>query len=210
MCADNIAIVDITEGEMVRAVAKLHVEAFNGYLNARFGMGYTTSFINWFVHSKEALALAAIDHQQRTMGYVLGVPTEHGHRPYRDLQAMALRSLVLRPWLFFDARLWQAAKSRFKPLVNRERTRHRHELPEPVMGLVSIGVGSSYRRQKVAAYLMEAFQEKARIRKMRSLSAWVYQDNTSARRLYEKCGWQPYMESLNERGSLKYFKVIGE
>lgn len=204
----NFTIVDITEGAMVQAAAKLHIETFAGYLNARFGMRYITSFINWFVHEKQAVALAAIDSEQRIIGYAMGVSTEHGHRPYRELQGLAVRSLVLRPWLFFDKRLWLAAKSRFKELVRKERGGDHYDIPRPTMGLVGIGVDSSYRRQGIAGHLMEAFQERAKRQEMRSLSTWVYMDNTSARRLYERCGWQPCKDSLTERGSLRYFKLI--
>ena len=211
MCANesnNITIVDITEEAMVQAVARIHVEAFAGYLNPRFGMAYITSFISWFVHDKEAVALAAVDAHRRAIGYALGVPTEHGHRPYRDLQGMAVRSLLLRPWLLIDARFWQVAKSRLRVLLKRKRTNHHQDLPNPIMGLVGLGVDSSYRRQGVAVHLLEAFQEKAISRKMQSLSTWVYMDNTSARRLYERCGWKPCRDSLTERGSLRYFKLL--
>ncbi len=208
MGSSNFTIVDITEGAMVQVAARLHIEAFAGYLNARFGTGYITSFINWFVHEKEAVALAAVDSQQRIIGYVMGVPIEIGHRPYRELQGLAVRSLVQRPWLFFDKRLWQAARSRCRALVRKEKGGDHYDIPKPTMGLVGIGVDSLYRRHGIAGHLMEAFQERAKRQEMRSLSTWVYMDNTSARRLYERCGWQPHMDSLTERGSVRYYKLI--
>ncbi len=208
MCPSNCTIIDITDGAMVQDAARLHMESFSGYLNARFGIEYIASFISWFVQEKGAVALAAVDANQRIIGYTLGVPTEYGHRPYRELQGLAARSLLLRPWLFFDKRLWQAAKSRCKALVKKKEGGDHHEIPKPTMGLVGIGVDSSYRRQGIAGHLMEAFQEKAKHQEMCSLSTWVYLDNISARRLYERCGWQPYMDSLTERGSVRYYKLI--
>ena len=202
----NITIIDIRQKAVVQAVARVHAEAFTGYLNARFGMGYITSYINWFAHAKQTIALAAFDGQQHVMGYAVGVLS--GHPLNRELFWALVRSVILRPWLLFDARLWQAARSRLRLLVGRDKASDRLDLPKPTMALVSIGVSSSYRRQGIAVHLMQAFDEKARSLKMRSLVAWVYEDNTLARQLYEKCGWQPCMDSLDERGSLKYFKVI--
>src|SRR5712692_4815255 len=148
----NITIIDIRQKAVVQAVARVHAEAFTGYLNARFGMGYITSYINWFAHAKQTLALAAFDGQQHVMGYAVGVLA--GHPLNRELFWALVRSVILRPWLLFDARLWQAARSRIRLLVGREKASDRLDLPKPTMALVAIGVSSSYRRQGIAVHLM--------------------------------------------------------
>jgi GNAT superfamily N-acetyltransferase len=202
----NITISDIRQKAVVQSVAGVHAEAFTGYLNTRFGMGYITSYINWFAHANQTIALAAFDDQQHITGYAVGVLA--GHPLNRELFWVLVRSVILRPWLLCDVRLWQAARSRLRFLVDGKKACDRLDLPKPTMALVAIGVSSSYRRQGIAVHLMQAFEEKARSLKMRSLIAWVYEDNTLARQLYEKCGWQPCTDSLDERRSLKYFKVI--
>jgi len=213
MCANSskdITIIDITKKEVVQAVAKVQVEAFTEYLNVRFGMRYITSFINWFAQAKQAIALAAVDGQQHVIGYVIGVPSEHGQALHHDLFWVLVRSMILRPWLLFDARLWQAVRFRFRGRMRPQEASDQLGLPKPTMALVAIGVTSSYRRQGVAVRLMQAFDKKARSLKMRSIILSVNKDNTLARQFYEKRGWQSRMDSLGERGSLRYFRLVDQ
>jgi len=203
-----ISIIPIDNDTMVSDAANLHAEIFSAYLNSRFGKRYIKSYINWFVHTKEALAIAAVDDERCIVGYALGVSSKHGHKMHRALRWVVACSLILRPWILCDKRFWQEARSRIEPLARSVKTGDRNDLPQPSMALVSIGVHSSHRRESVGLRLMETFEQIATGRKTQSLYAWVFEDNISARRLYEKCGWQPCADSLSTRGSLKYFKLI--
>ncbi len=203
-----ISIVTIEAGRMVSDTANLHVEIFSAYLNSRFGKRYITSYINWFVHTNEALAIAAVDDERRIVGYALGVSSKHGYKMHRALRWVVVSSLIIRLWILCDKRFWQEARSRIEPLARPVKTCDQHNLPQPSIALVTIGVHPAYRRERVGLHLMEAFEQMATSCKTQSLYAWVFEDNVSARQLYEKCGWQPYTNSLSTRGSLKYFKLL--
>jgi ribosomal protein S18 acetylase RimI-like enzyme len=203
-----ISIIPIDNDAMVSNAANLHAEVFGAYLNSRFGKRYITSYINWFVHTKEALAIAAVDDERHIVGYALGVSSKHGHKMHQALRWVVASSLMLRPWILCDKRFWQEARSRMEPLARSEKAGERDHLPQPSMALVTIGVHTSYRRESVGLRLMEVFEQIATNRKKQSLYAWVFENNMSARRLYEKCGWQPCTASLSTRGSLRYFKLI--
>ena len=203
-----ISIITIDNDTMVSDAANLHAEVFGAYLNSRFGKRYIRSYINWFVHTKEALAIAAVDDERRMVGYALGVSSKHGHEMHRALRWIVASSLILRPWILCDKRFWQEARSRIAPLSRSVKTCDRHNLPQPSIALVTIGVHAAYRRESVGLRLMEAFEKIATSCKTQSLYAWVFEENASARRLYEKCGWHPCTDSLSTRGSLKYYKLI--
>ena len=203
-----ISIIPIDNDAMVSNAANLHAEVFGAYLNSRFGKRYITSYINWFVHTNEALAIAAVDEERRIVGYALGVDSKHGYKMHRALRWVVASSLIIRPWILCDKRFWQEARSRIEPLARHVKTGDQHNLPQPSIALVTIGVHPAYRRESVGLRLMEAFEQMATSCKTQSLYAWVFEDNVSARRLYETCGWQPYTNSLSTRGSLKYFKLL--
>ena len=64
-----ISIIPIDNDAMVSNAANLHAEVSGAYLNSRFGKRYITSYINWFVHTKEALAIAEVDDERHIVGY---------------------------------------------------------------------------------------------------------------------------------------------
>ena len=76
------------------------------------------------------------------------------------------------------------------------------------MSLVAIGVASSAQRKGLGLQLMQAFVERARTLKMRSLLLWVDEDRTGTRHFYEKCGWRPYTDTID--GSAFYFQLIDQ
>ena len=188
----EIAIVDITGSEMIRAVSEMHLEAFSGYLNARLGGGYASALIGWFVREKEkAIAIAAIDCNHRVIGYAMGAPSCVARQLRQDMFWVTFSEHHLKPWLLFDRRLWKVGKARLRNFVAPHDVCPSSDLPEPTMDLFGIGVALSHRKMGVGRLLLQAFEEKARALEMRSLLLWVYEDKIATRRLYEKCGWRP-------------------
>lgn len=204
----DITIVDITDGDMIPAVSRLHLEAFNGYLNARLGGGYASSLIGWFVREKEAIAIAAIDRDHRVIGYAMGAPSYLARRLRQAMFWVTARSIILRPWVLFDRRLWKAGMARLSNFVGPRDVRPSSDLPEPTMSLFGIGVALSHRKTGVGLRLLQAFEANARTLEMRSLLLWVYEDKKATRRLYEKCGWRSCSDTLGETGVAKYVRLI--
>lgn len=204
----DITIVDIAEGEMIQAVSRLHLEAFSGYLNARLGGGYASALIGWFVREKEAIAIAAIDHHHRVVGYAIGAPSNLVRVQRQDIFWVTARSIILRPWLLFDLRLWKVGEIRLRNIFAPRDVLPVPDLPEPTMSLVGIGVALSHRKTGVGLRLLQAFEEKARALKMSSLSLWVLEAEMSNLRFYEKCGWRLCPDALGEKGVSQYVRLL--
>ena len=204
----DITIVDIAGADMVRATSKVHLEAFSGYLNARLGVGYASALIDWFAREKEAIAIAAIDHDHRVIGYAIGAPSHLVRRQRQNMFWVTARSIIVRPWLLFDMRLWEVGGIRLRNIITLSDVRPLSDLPEPAMSLVGMGVTLSHRKTGVGLRLLRTFEEKARALKMRSMQLWVNEDKIATRRLYEKCGWRLCPDALGGKGVSKYVRLL--
>ncbi|WHZ28968.1 MAG: hypothetical protein OJF51_003768 [Nitrospira sp.] len=193
---------------MTNAVSKIHLQAFSGYLNARLGVGYARALIDWFAQQRNAIALAAIDSNHRVIGYAIGAPVTINHKLRGDLFWITARSIVLRPWLILDKRLWMVGYARLVKKNDADNISHEQDLPQPTMSLFGIGVEPPHRRKGVGQQLLLAFEERAKVLKYRSLLLWVYADKATTRRLYEKCGWHPCPGSIESIGVIKYVRLL--
>jgi ribosomal protein S18 acetylase RimI-like enzyme len=210
MTAAGMTLVPMT-AEMVPAVAKVHRVAFAGYMNARIGSAYVRTFMNWFLQVDQAIALVAIDSDGQVIGYVVGVSQGCARSMNRDLFWAAAAGMIVRPWLFFRAQFRTIIMNRLRLILGRSPAgRAEPELPEPTMLLAAIGVSPSARGKKVGQGLMQAFEVKARQLQMRSLALSVYSENVVARRLYENCGWQPFISPMGRNMAMRYFRVLTE
>ena len=208
----DIVIVPITEGEMLRAVAKLHFEAFAGYLNTYLGMRYVSALLHWFIHADGAIAIAAFDsEQEHVVGYAIGAPLGYNRALNRELIWIVVIQILMRPSLWFDARLWNKVRAKLKSLLMNPQAQHaRLGLPEPIMSLVAIGVDPSARRKGVGLRLLQAFEAIAAEVGIHSLLLSVYRNNTTARHFYEKCGWQQSIGADGKSEGLWYFRLVDQ
>jgi teichuronic acid biosynthesis glycosyltransferase TuaC len=208
---DVITIVTITEGEMLGAVVKLHFEAFAGYLNICLGTRYITTFINWFIHAEQAIAIAAVDSHQEVIGYAIGAPLDYHRALNRELFWIVVIQVLMRPSLLFEVRFWNKVRARLRSLLGRPQAQHAGlGLPEPTMSLVAIAVAPSARRKGVGLRLMQAFDARAAELGMRSLLLSVYSNSAGARHFYEMCGWRSGIVGVGNRGELKYFRLVSK
>lgn len=204
----GITIVDIVDHDMVNEVSEMHLEAFSGYLNARLGTGYARALIRWFARQEEAIALAAIDHDHRVIGYAIGAPATITQRLRHELFWVTACSIMLRPWLILDKRLWKVGYVRLMKKNVADNIGHEQDLPEPTMSLFGIGVKPSHRRKGVGQQLLRVFEERAKALKNRSLLLWVYTDKVTTRHLYEKCGWRACPGTLESSDVIKYVRSL--
>ena len=203
-----VTITDIDEFGIADAASKIHLQAFSGYLNARLGVGYARALIDWFAQQGDAIALAAMDGNHQVIGYAIGAPVTINHKLRGDLFWITARSIVLRPWLVLDKRLWKVGYARLVKKKDADNISHEQDLPQPTMSLFGIGVEPPHRRKGVGQQLLLAFEERAKALKYRSLLLWVYADKATTRRLYEKCGWRPCSGSLESTGVIKYVRLL--
>lgn len=204
----GITIVDIVGYDMAAAVSVIHLQAFSGYLNARLGAGYARALIRWFTQQEEAVALAAIDHDHRVIGYAIGAPASITQKLRHDLFWVTAFSIMLRPWLILDTRLWKVGYARLVKKNDAGDISQGPDLPEPTMSLFGIGVKPSHRRQGVGQQLLRVFEERAKTLRNRSLLLWVYAEKVTTRHLYEKCGWRSCPGSLENTGATKYVRFL--
>jgi len=187
----DINIVPIEEGDMVLAVARLHFEAFAGYLNTYLGMRYIRALLHWFLHADGAIAIAALDREgKNVLGYAIGAPVGYTRALNRELFWIVMTQILRRPSLLLHVRFWNKVRARLKSLVKYSQAQHQIGLPEPIMSLVAIGVAPSARKKGVGLRLLQAFEAMAAEIGIHSLLLSVYRHNTDARHFYEKCGWQ--------------------
>jgi len=203
-----VTITDIDDLGIADAASKIHLQAFSGYLNARLGAGYARALIDWFAQQGDAIALAAIDGNHRVIGYAIGAPVTINHKLRGDLFWITARSIVLRPWLILDKRLWKVGYARLVKKNDAVNISHEEDLPQPTMSLFGIGVEPPHRRKGVGQQLLLAFEERAKALKYRSLLLWVYADRATTRHLYEKCGWRPCPGSIESTGAIKYVRLL--
>lgn len=204
----DITIVDVVGLDMVDAVSEIHLEAFRGYLNARLGVRYARALIHWFARQEGAIALAAVDGNHRVVGYAIGASSTLTQNLHGALFWVTVGSIVLRPWVILDRRLWKVGYARFINKRNDSDAGLEQDLPEPVMSLFGIGVKPSHRQRGIGLRLLRAFEERAKSLKIRSLLLWVYADRTATRHLYEKCGWQSCSGSMESTGVVKYVRIL--
>jgi ribosomal protein S18 acetylase RimI-like enzyme len=197
--------------EMIPEVRRIHLEAFAGYMNTRLGSSYIEAFLTWFLKAERAIALVALDRERKVIGYVLGAPIDYGKSMNHELFWVAAVSVLMRPWLFFSRTFWRIIGGRISSTLNLFPP---HETgfhpPEPIMGLVAIGVAPSARGKKVGLFLMRAFEDKAHEIGMRSLQLTVYSNNAIARKLYESCNWRPVQVEAVENNAIKYVRILAE
>lgn len=207
---NHLTIVPVTEGDMLDDVAELHMDAFAGHLNTLLGRGYIRAFVKWFIRNKGTIAIAAIDENQKVVGYALGAPVGYSTRLNRDLCWNVAARIFARPWLIFNARFWIVLVARTKSLMGlRQDAPQASELPGPSMSLVAIGVASAQRRNKIGQRLLCAIEGGARDFQMQSLVLSVYENATTARRFYEQCGWRPCSRAMEKGDVLKYYRLLG-
>lgn len=194
---------------MLDDVAELHLDAFTGYLNTLLGRGYVKVFVTWFIKNKGTIAIAAIDDNQKVVGYALGAPVGYSARLNRDLCWDVASRIFARPWLIFNLRFRSVLVERMKSFVGlQQNVSHVSELPEPAMSLVAIGVASAQRRSKIGQRLMQAVEARARDLQMRSLVLSVYESAAIARRFYEQRGWQHCSIATKNGETLKYWLLL--
>jgi ribosomal protein S18 acetylase RimI-like enzyme len=197
--------------EMIPDVAKIHFDAFAGYMNTRIGSTYIRAFLKWFLHADRAIALAAIDGDGKVVGYVVGAPLGYERAMSRDLLGVVIRGMIARPWLFLEGQFRGTIVERLKLILGRQVFRQADDnLPERTMSLVGIGVSSSVRGKRVGLHLLDAFEAISRGMQMRALHLSVRSDNTVARRLYEKCGWRPLPEYEVKTPTMCYVRILDE
>lgn len=203
-------VLQITE-EFITSLVKVHREGFSGYMNTRLGDGYIKAFLRWFCTADKSIALMVTDSDKNALGYVVGARFRHWDKQAgKDLFLSAAFGVVSNPWVIFSSDIRKRIILRFARMLGKKSTSELPEpdVPEPSMSLVGICVSQSAKGSCAAVCLIEEFEKRARELEMRSMALEVYANNKRARRFYEKCGWQPFIEPEQEDAPMFYTKNL--
>jgi len=177
--------------DTVADVARLHIAAFPEAESTLLGRRYVVAFVDWFRRQPDAIALAA-QAGDVLCGYVVGSPVERVARLYRQLLPTAVLSLVTNSRAVLNADIRTMAVAQLGLLLCRppRAAWAPPALPRPTMILNAIAVLPPWQSCGVGEGLLQAFESEARARATRSLRLSVLRHNLSARRLYERHGWE--------------------
>ena len=209
--SSSILICSMNE-QMVEEVSYIHMEAFKGSMNTLLGVRYLKNFFKWFLNLEEGVALVVkkkINKKMQVVGYVVGAPLGYGKALNQDLFWIVFKSILVRPWLLFKPQFRSTIKARLVTLFRSPPIQiGKTELPSPVLSLVGLGVLPRQQGEGLGKELLCAFEAQARRLCMRSLVLSVYPENSTARHIYEKCGWFPFEKKDTSEKAITYFRIL--
>ena len=198
----------------IAAVARVHVESFGDTFLARLGIDVLRHFYAAFLDYPEACAFVCRDSASgAVVGFVCG--TENLRHHYRwfvrrralpaasALLARALRDRAIARGMLRRARSVGGLLGAEDP----PRAQSGSSLALAPAHLMSMAVRPGWRGAGVGAALVRAFTDEMARRGVRSLVLGVRDENTAARRLYERLGWRPALREQALDGSASWLYV---
>lgn len=181
--------------EDLRAVAALHVRAFDDSFLARTGVPFLAEFYRGYVDSPLGVTRVAVTNDGQLAGFVVGAVNVEGFNSwlYRSralrLATAVMLQVVKTPSLAAHvlARVPRVARTFRRPPRAGAESRGHPGLPRA--SLTSIGVRPDMRGRGVASRLIRAFESELAARGVRDVKLGVRQANVPARRCYERLGW---------------------
>ena len=200
-------VIEPIREDLLPQLVDVHMDAFEGYMNASIGRAYVRAFLSWFSRRSDGIALGALV-DGCAVGYVVGAPIGYERSMNRDLLWAAARGLALRPWLVLQTRFTTRIAQRARQLLGSSAVRRPsvRSLPQPVMSLVGIGVSAEGRGSGTGRELMQEFERRCRAGQMRAMRLSVYASNEAARTLYDRAGWTLFVPE--EGGDAVYYYRI--
>lgn len=190
----------------LQELAKVHLRAFKGYMNASLGVAYVEKFLDWFVKDSRALALIGKE-GSTSVGYVVGATIGYDADLNRELLKRGLWSIITHPLVLVHPQFLKTIKLRFKLLfqTNKGGVSVFKEPEGKGISLVGIAVDPSCGGRGYGAAFMKAFEQHARTAGYSYMRLSVYEENAKARKLYSSSGWDCLNRSAN---TLYYYKVL--
>ena len=202
--SEGLWVADMTQ-EVVPQIVEMHLQAFEGYMGERMGPIYINAQFRWFQQNPQAISIVVRDHAGTPLGYAIGAETNYSKGMNRDLLPHAFVAVLTRPRLLVDKQIVRTALSRLKLLIRKQETEGESlRLPEPTMALVGIGVSPQAHGQGIGQKLLRAFGDRSKELGAQSMLLSVYPNNHGARKLYEKCGWEPGSEPNRDDSTMYY------
>lgn len=178
----------------VPAVVGWHLQAFPAGFYARLGEGFLRRWMRAHILRPASVSLVAHDADDQLVGYLLGTADDAIYRTgplalSADLASRGAAALLARPRLWGDF-VRVRARSYAGRAVRSLKARRAAGTESHEGELIYICVESRYRQRGGGAALLDAFVGEARRSGARRLHLITEEDNTTARRFYDKRGWR--------------------
>jgi ribosomal protein S18 acetylase RimI-like enzyme len=187
----GVHIRQMTEADL-ESVIRIHRESFPGSRSTELGGRFLKKMYKWFINNYPDFSLIAVV-DSTPSGLITGSLGSYSQKLFRYTLPEVAFGFVTNPRLLLRQGLFALSFRHLKGLFTRP------SIPPGVMlsgqgslvaSLGSIAVGQRGRGKNVGDALMRAFENAAMMNQANSMFLSVKVDNTSARRLYERCGWQ--------------------
>lgn len=185
-------------------IAACHQKAFPKALSSGMGKRYLCKMLEWYLVDERAF-LFYIEQHGACVGYCGGLKVEafgvgSASSMIQHSFSEAVRTFIIRPWLFFHPEFIQKYKlaarniiRRFKRLLVQERVQQKcSQGKSPSVshaGLIVIGVDPAFQGKGYGSRLLQEFEVISLKLGFRRLSLTVKTNNLSAIRSYSRNGW---------------------
>jgi len=179
------------------SLTEVHLAAFKPEDNipVLLGRRYVRAVYRWLVTSKQTYTRIAVA-QDKLLGLVAVADISFTKPMFKACLPEFLRSLALRPSLFFKKRLWHRFIRGERGATQLGR---RISMYPGVAQLPIVAVEKEFRGLDIFPALIEAAKKRSRSRGSRAIRAGVYKVNKASRRAFEKVGWieAPELETVD-------------
>ena len=199
-------------------IASCHRSAFPKSFSTQLGQKYCEKMLAWYLSTDKAF-LFHFEEKDKVIGYCGGIVND-GTLSTGSSSAMmqysfnqAIKSLAIRPWLFFHPEMFKnytivlknvlvklGLKKHKRSTVSKEKSKK-----EPVVGLVVIGVDAQFHGKGYGSKLLQEFEKKAKEIGVNKISLSVKSSNSKAIKSYKRNDW---VETKRDEISVKMIKNL--
>ncbi len=211
-------IINSTHNDLFK-ITNCHRKAFSNSFSSKLGYRYCKKMLEWYLSTDKAFLFHLKDKNSNCLGYC-GAIINDGTLQTGSSSAMTqysfkqgMKSLLLRPWLFFHKEMYKNysfliknIKVKLGILKPKRGCISKNKLKkDPYLGLVVIGVNPLFQGKGYGSKLLLEFEKRARKLNINKLSLSVKTKNLKAIRAYEKNGW--VINKKNEK-TINMIKVL--
>lgn len=204
----------------LKQIALCHRSAFPKSFSSKLGQKYCEKMFEWYLSTDKAFLFHLIENNN-CIGYCGGIIND-GTLSCGSSSAMtqysfnqAIKSLLVRPWLLFHKEMIKnyafllkniSVKLGIKKLKKKKIIQEKLK-KDPFVGLVVIGVNSMKHGKGYGRILLEEFEKKVILLKIRKIQLTVKTTNKKAIKSYTRNGWIEFKRTkhaINMKKILKY------
>jgi len=184
-------------------IAKCHQKAFPKSLSSAMGVTYLTKMLEWYLVDSRAF-LFYINQNDVCIGYCGGLKFDGTARVgsassmIQHSYNMAVKTFLMRPWLFFHPEFLCKYKLAFRNVVKRIKAAMgikgkskplNNNTIEVHTGLIVIGVDPKVQGKGYGSQLLQEFERVSKNLGFDKMMLTVRTDNTNAIKSYKRNGW---------------------